>query len=149
MWRTIPTCLLASFLFASMSAAQELSPWVGRKVVTKSNTPLKAGNRTIDEGRVFRVYKVEQVEGDCLLLAAGTVLGWVRTDDVVSFDQAIDYFTQQIRSNPDSSPAYVRRGLVWSEKGETDIAIADYSEAIRLEPRVAEVYLDRGSCWDA
>lgn len=44
----------------------------------------------------------------------------------------------------DSAIAHHQRGLSYNSKGDFDRAIADYSEAIRLEPKFAEAYLSRG-----
>lgn len=41
----------------------------------------------------------------------------------------------------------IHRGILWDDKGETSAAIADYSEAIRIEPRFAEAYQLRGDAW--
>ena len=40
--------------------------------------------------------------------------------------------------------AYYNRGSAWSDKGDNDRAIADYSEAIRLDPKGAGSYRSRG-----
>ena len=39
------------------------------------------------------------------------------------------------------------RGNAWADKKEYDRAIADFSEAIRLEPRYALAYSNRGNAW--
>ncbi len=56
-------------------------------------------------------------------------------------------------SASDKALAYALRGLAYAEKGDTDRAIADYSEAIRLQPREdkldAEVHMNRGVAYAA
>lgn len=44
--------------------------------------------------------------------------------------------------------AFCARGFWSAEKGETDAAIADCNEAIRLEPKCAEAYVVRSICYD-
>ncbi len=42
------------------------------------------------------------------------------------------------------------RAMIWQwEKHELDIALADYNEAIRLDPNEASVYNSRGVAWRA
>ena len=43
--------------------------------------------------------------------------------------------------------AYNNRGYSWYAKNEYDKAIADYNEAIRLDPKFALAYVDRGIVW--
>ncbi len=45
--------------------------------------------------------------------------------------------------------AYVLSGNAWRAKGDNDRAIADYSEAIRLDPKHQWAYTDRGIAWRA
>jgi tetratricopeptide (TPR) repeat protein len=98
---------------------------------------------------VFRIYRVGRVNGPWLWLAAEKqgVSGWVKREQVVAYDQAIDYFSGEIRANPRSSSAHHSRGLVRMEKGEYDKAIADYDEAIRLDPTSLAAYVARGNAW--
>ena len=49
----------------------------------------------------------------------------------------------------DSAKAYYKRGELWHETGDYDKAIADFSEAIRLNPKYADAYSSRGTAWDA
>ena len=43
--------------------------------------------------------------------------------------------------------AYVARGLAWQKKGDGDKALADYNDAIRVNPKDALAYNDRGMLW--
>ena len=43
--------------------------------------------------------------------------------------------------------AYNGRGTAWEDKGDLDRALADLSEAIRLDPRHADSYINRGVVW--
>jgi tetratricopeptide (TPR) repeat protein len=43
--------------------------------------------------------------------------------------------------------AHVGRGLAWINKGELDRAIADFTQAIRLNPKDALAYSNRGLTW--
>lgn len=43
------------------------------------------------------------------------------------------------------SAAYYNRGLAWSGKGDYDRALADYDQAIRINPKDADTYHSRGN----
>ncbi len=55
------------------------SEWVGTNVVTKYPVPLRVGGQVVDDGAAFRIYEVEEVNGDRLWLAVrrGPRLGQV------------------------------------------------------------------------
>jgi len=44
--------------------------------------------------------------------------------------------------------AYVARGLAWSDKGDLERAVADFTDAIRLNPKDALAYNNRGLVWN-
>ena len=99
MLRLMTGLLLMSF--APFTVEQDTSPWIGKKVVAKAKTVLRIGNTVVDGDKVYRSYKVDQVNGDWLwLVSVSGLVGWVRSGDVVPFEQAIDYFTQEIHQNP-------------------------------------------------
>jgi len=70
-----------------------------------------------------------------------------------SGDQAIAGCTNIINDTSESAPnrfaAYTNRGTKWAIKGDIDRAIADFSEAIRLEPKLDVAYRNRGNAWSA
>ncbi|MFM9848069.1 MAG: tetratricopeptide repeat protein [Hyphomicrobiaceae bacterium] len=57
---------------------------------------------------------------------------------------AIRACSRLISNIPDSAVLHNRRGIAYLRNGEADNAIADYTEAIRLDPRATEAYYNRG-----
>jgi tetratricopeptide (TPR) repeat protein len=153
---------LAILALPPVAVAQD-NGLIGRRVITKRGTSLKAdvqGDGDEKKGqplsvsgrdrRSIRVFRVKAAKGAWLLLVAENTgeSGWAKAEHVVPLEQAIDYYTEQLRASP-SSEGYVDRGVAWSDRGEYDIAIADYNEAIRLDPRNGAAYNDRGNAWAA
>src|SRR5204862_3501985 len=68
-----------------------------------------------------------------------TIKGWIKRHDVVPLDKAIDWVNDELRQGA-TGQLYTIRGAIWDDKGEFDNAIADYTEAIRLDPTNAAVY---------
>jgi hypothetical protein len=106
---TVLVLLLAT---AGGLRGQDDSPRVGQRVVTKYQTPLRAGPRVVDDGSTFRVYTVERADGGWLWLTSGSVSGWAPAAAVVPFDRAIDFYTREVRADPANAAAYNKRGLV-------------------------------------
>jgi tetratricopeptide (TPR) repeat protein len=125
---------------------------VGKRVVPKYREfRLRVGERVIDP-RAIEIYRVDRVNGPWLRLKAdGQGLGgWSLADQVVPVEQAIDFFTDYIRANPGDPHGYTMRAVIWcKERRELDKAIADHTEAVRLAPTEAWVYINRGLAWDA
>ena len=64
------------------------------------------------------------------------------------FDQAILYFTEVIKLEPDNPFAYNKRGMSYINKKDYNLAIADFSKAIKLEPKKnGDFYMDRGCAY--
>ncbi len=137
--------------------------WVGKRVITQFGTLLQVGGQVVDDAgrgkqlargrdnQVFRIYKVEQLNGPWLwLVAEGSgVKGWAPAVNVIPFDHAIDYLTNRIRANPGATANYLWRAHVWRARKEYDIAITDLNEAIRIDPGFAAAYNNRGNAWRA
>ncbi|WP_258594933.1 tetratricopeptide repeat protein [Mesorhizobium sp. AR07] len=43
--------------------------------------------------------------------------------------------------------AYFKRGIAWDDKRDYDRAIADYDQAVSLDPNEPEAYYNRGTTW--
>jgi tetratricopeptide (TPR) repeat protein len=90
-----------------------------------------------------------------LLLALQVMCGTAFADDAsicaeASGDEAISACTRVITSRRGNlSQAYYNRAIEYRNKGEIDRAIADYDEAIRLDPKDANAYTNRGRAYFA
>jgi tetratricopeptide (TPR) repeat protein len=141
-------------------SAQDAAGWVGKRVLLQFGSVLRVGNDVVDNQKLTanargglrkldRIYRVEQVNGPWLWLQAEGVgiAGWVPAAEVIPFDQAIDYFTNQIRANPANDAAYISRGHIWRDRQEFDLALADFNEALRLDPGSEVCWCNRGNAW--
>lgn len=59
------------------------------------------------------------------------------------YSQAIRELDKAVKENPGDAMAYAQRGAAYAHQGELDRAISDLSEAIRLNPRMLEAYVNR------
>ncbi len=91
--------------------------------------------------------RVGAASGRWLWVSNG-VPGWINRDDVIPLDEAIDYFTAKIKRFPTIAKWRYARAVAWTNKGELDIAIADYTELIKLR-RLPAFYHVRGICHHA
>src|SRR5271157_1252305 len=137
----LPLPMLSHLVFS-----QESFSWIGQKVVAKYGHPIKIGEQLVEQHN-FHVYTVQRANGDWLWVVSGSKEGWIPASQVVLFDQAINFYTQEIAANPGNSWAWAGRGQIWKEKKEYDKAIADVNEAIRLDPKYAAAYNNRGNAW--
>ena len=69
---------------------------------------------------------------------------WVRQDDVMLADEALAYYSEQIRGDSENATLWHRRAAIQSEREDYDSVIADSTEAIRLDPSSVEGYNVRG-----
>ena len=69
-----------------------------------------------------------------------------------AIDEALKLFDQAIGSGKlskdDTLVAYDRRGNAYDDKGDPRSAIADYTKALQLKPKLAPLYNDRGIAYD-
>ena len=127
--------------------------WVGKHVVPKKYDSISIGH-TDENGQEQEVatldepdYVVEQEKGKWIKVSQRGVTGWFAKEDAVFLDDAIEYFTARIKSDPEDNYAYAQRGYAWRQRREWDIAIKDYSEALRLRPEFDGWWNDRGLIW--
>ncbi len=127
--------------------AKRDSTWIGQQVVTKYKYPVTIGDHVVDDGSRHQTYTVELVEGDWLWVVSGSIEGWLPVSRVIPVDQALAFYTNEIRSNPGNSGAYNGRGITWEDKKQYEVALADFNEAIRLAPSDSVAYSNRSRIW--
>jgi tetratricopeptide (TPR) repeat protein len=129
--------VVVCFAVTASIQADDRAAVVGKRFMPKHGCEIKNGKDVVT--MVSAPYTVRAVEAGRYDVGAG----WVRRDDVVALEDAVDYYTQYLRAHPDSSWAYNHRGIAWNERGESEIAVRDFSDAIRLDPKYARAYCNR------
>jgi tetratricopeptide (TPR) repeat protein len=136
--------------FAQQSVA---TPQVVQRVVPIfDGFVLRIGNQVVaGSEEEARCYRVEAASGSWLWLRGEPEgpTGWAVTDHVIPVDQAMDYFTDRIRSSPGDAFPFAMRALLWQDKKELDMALGDLNEAIRLDSANRRFYMARGRVWSA
>jgi len=135
--------LFGTLCLTSFATAQR----VGDKIMPKMHAKFMVGSTEVSWSKATTSWPpmVTKTNGEWLWVGRS----WVDRADVVLLADAPAYYTEYLRNNPNSSAAYINRGLSWDDKGEYDNAIKDYTEAIRLRPEFAMAYRNRGVVWKA
>jgi Caspase domain/Tetratricopeptide repeat len=68
-----------------------------------------------------------------------------KNDDTFADDPTIKSLTAKLIENPDDGPSLYRRGQVYASKGAYSLAIRDFDDSLRLNPKDVEAYNNR--CW--
>ena len=61
------------------------------------------------------------------------------------YKEAIEYYDQSIKIDPQDPKAYNNRGVAKAALGNHTEAIQDYDQAIKINPQYAEIYFNRGN----
>jgi lipoprotein NlpI len=68
-----------------------------------------------------------------------------KNDGTFADDPTIKSLTAKLIENPDDGPSLYRRGQVYASKGAYSLAIKDFDDSLRLNPKDVEAYNNR--CW--
>jgi tetratricopeptide (TPR) repeat protein len=115
--------------------------WVGRKYMPRANAKAMVGGKEVRSELHHVPLVVTQVNGDWLWIGKA----WIKKGDVVPLEQAEQYYSNYLRSNPLSAWAYDMRGTLRKDMGQYESAIRDFTEVIRYAPKEAWGYVARGS----
>src|SRR5205823_5197343 len=95
-------------------------------VATEDADLTENGKRIKTDVQLGETFEVLKVDGDRLFVGRG----WIARSQVVPYDAAISYFTDQIRRAP-TAESYQHRASAYGQRNEFDKAIDDLNEAIR------------------
>ena len=59
-------------------------------------------------------------------------------------ERQVELLSESLALNPRDAVVYLNRGLAYDAMGDMDKALADFEQAIRLKPKMAEAYNNRG-----
>ncbi|MGO9914166.1 MAG: tetratricopeptide repeat protein [Isosphaeraceae bacterium] len=146
-WLTWSSLVLAQIGESKQSAAVESTAALpaGTEVVLKSSaTPLFDVGHWVPSADQLS-FLVERVQDDKVKVVSRdkTIQGWLRREQVVPLDAAIDYFGQVLAWDRRNTDAYWMRARLWLYHGDADRAMANLEQAIRREPDQARFYLTR------
>lgn len=117
-----------------------------RVLVTTKKTDLKVEGtklKTLHEG--FEV-TIKDINGPWYWVNHQGTLGWIKASDAKTINQAIEYYTNQIRTNPTSNN-YQFRGDAFRFTKKYQSALNDLNESIRLNPNSARTYDSRSKIY--
>lgn len=133
--RLILASLVAISYLATAAAADPDASWIGVTVLPKAGAQITLLNDEDSLQKLYYPFIVQEVVGDQLLVGR-SIKGWIRRDDAVTLDEAPSYYSELIRRNPTDVWAFCLRACAREGRGELDLALADYTECLRLKPSV-------------
>jgi tetratricopeptide (TPR) repeat protein len=113
---------------------------IGKLVMPIAGAKLRREDRKLELSDVPAPFIVRKTEGDWLWVGRA----WIKREQVVPVEEALNYYTQWIEKNPNDSWAYDFRATVFHERGNLERALADHSKAIELRPSDPHYFNNRG-----
>jgi tetratricopeptide (TPR) repeat protein len=166
LWRDSKLPCLAIFvvLTAISSPAQTLadddSSWVGQQIMTREQG-VWIGHTTTEFPRLGLLrrhvnvaeltdltYTVLNEQDGWLSVRHRGVQDWLPKEKAILLADALSYFDARVHANPQDALALAHRGRAWHEQREYQKALADLSEAIRLDSDRSAWYSNRGMVYE-
>jgi tetratricopeptide (TPR) repeat protein len=144
----LPLATLALLLAAAPGHTQDKT-WIGKTVYPKRfGMRLKGApdaGKPVDLGALNQMsYKVlDEIDGRLKVSQAGKV-GWFDKKDAVPAEQAVEYFSGLLRKNPANEGMRAKLATVRGERGELDLALMEWTELVRQQPKKATYWNNRG-----
>jgi tetratricopeptide (TPR) repeat protein len=80
-------------------------------------------------------FVIRKDEGGRLRVESRRQVGWIAKGDAVLLTEAVAHFTAQLAKDPKDVNAYTARGQAYAANGESEKALSDFEEAVRLDPK--------------
>jgi tetratricopeptide (TPR) repeat protein len=148
-WRTAQALLLVLAGLPAARGRAQAPAAIGAAVVIRATSSLRIRDAVVATGEEHRVYKVERANGPWLWLVAGPVAGWALERDVMTLDEAVQYYSNEIQRDAHDPRNWYNRGLIHQDRGKPDQAFADYSAALRQNADYVPALINRGKLWFA
>ena len=135
--------LLAAAIAASLPAQEQKETYSPSKtvIVTDRAAPIMAAEKTLASVPAGTVLVYSKEEGNWLLIPRFG--GWLKRENSLPIERGEEHFTPLIKMQP-SAAAYHHRGNVRLALGEFAQAAADFTEAIKLDPKSSSLLVNRG-----
>lgn len=142
--------LLCCFLFdsAMVCGQQEKNvpsvkdPRLNQKVmVIVAGAELKTPTATVWKGYLGEVFTVSLTNGEWLWIDEKG--GWLWEQEVIPFNDSIQLLTARVTKEKNGEN-YHLRGVAYLAHGQYDLAVADFTESLRLQPKNAGAHNNRG-----
>lgn len=105
-------------------------------IVIGINSPLEVNETVVDSAPQGTALEILGFQGERLKVRYHRS-ATIDRQDVMSLDDAIAFFSEEIERNPQNSAAFSGRGHARGWKGDLEASIADHRQAIRLAPNAA------------
>ena len=92
-------------------------------------------DRILKEKKIFRY----------LLAVLFLILSFQTYTQCQVWKDSVTLWNYVIKFSPDSYFAYASRGVAYADYGRSDLAMRDYNRALELNPKLTQVYLNRGN----
>lgn len=115
--------------------------WIGKQVVQRRQHIIlsRSGESIIQN--IIRTYLVKESNKASLLVQAEGLdgyrtglEGWIKTEDVISLKESVDFFSREIKLNRSLIWSYKMRCFCYERMGKYKNAMSDANMAIRISP---------------
>jgi tetratricopeptide (TPR) repeat protein len=116
-------------------------------VITQDEVVVKVGPQVVASCKMGDVLPVVSVKGNWLGVQKDGKAGWINKRNTIAYEHAQPFFDQLVRGSDDKKAAHLARARFYMENGRPQLAIRDYSQALRIGGDDVEVLNSRGLAW--